>query len=75
MTKAADKTFLHHAREKRGRHQEDVAKKFKVSQATVSHWETGKYAPHPSIWEALAREYAVEVADLFRHFKKAKAAS
>lgn len=69
----SDKTFLHLAREKRGRHQDDVAKKFKVTQATVSNWELAKCVPHPSLWEAIAKEYGVEVDDLFEHFKEAKA--
>lgn len=59
------------AREDVGVSQEAVAERFGVSQASVSHWETGKAAPHPRIWSDLAKIYGVTTDDLFRWFRSA----
>lgn len=45
---------------------EELAGRLKVSTATVSAWETGRYTPHPRMIPKLARLLGVSPMDLTR---------
>lgn len=62
------------AREAKGLQQADLADKFSVTQATVSHWETGAATPHPSKWSEIAEVYDLPLKRVVAMFTGAKAA-
>jgi transcriptional regulator with XRE-family HTH domain len=61
------------ARERKGLNQSDIAEELDVTQATVSHWETGAATPHPSQWKDIASVYEISMSKLFDFFGEAKA--
>jgi transcriptional regulator with XRE-family HTH domain len=56
------------ARRRKDLQQSDIAAELEVTQATVSHWETGAATPHPSKWKAIADAYGISISKLFDIF-------
>lgn len=56
------------ARERQGLSQADIAERFGITQAAVSHWETGESMPHPMQWKAVADAYGLTVSKLAEIF-------
>lgn len=64
-------SFLAIARERKELSQDDVAAKLGVTQATVSHWETGAHPPHPTMLRPISKVYGVSVTRLLAFFYEA----
>lgn len=60
------------ARKRSDRKQRDIAVKLDVAQATVSNWESGVTAPHPSRWPAIAEAYGIPLSRLLAFFSEKK---
>jgi DNA-binding transcriptional regulator YiaG len=56
------------AREKLDKQQADMAAEFKVTQATISHWETGSATPHYSRWQEVSDRYGVPLKKVIAMF-------
>lgn len=55
---------------KRGMTQEQLAKKLKVTQSTVSQWCSGATAPQRKIWSKVAKALGISVEELLDCFDK-----
>lgn len=55
------------------RPQDLIAERLGVTQATVSHWETGTFVPSSKLWKRIARVYGIPYADLISYFGKVAA--
>lgn len=62
------RTALVEARDRQGLSQADIAERFGITQAGVSHWETGESTPHPTQWKGVADAYGVSVNRLIEIF-------
>lgn len=54
----------------RGLTQEQLAKKLKVSQQTISQWCVGATAPGRKLWSKVAKTLSVSVEQLLNCFEK-----
>lgn len=59
------------ARERKELNQSEVAEELGVTQATISHWETGATVPHPSQWKRISAVYGLSMAKLLDLFGEA----
>lgn len=70
---AKSREALARSREEQGLQQSDIADRFGVTQATVSHWETGAATPHYSKWGEIAKVYKVPLKRIIAMFTQAAA--
>ena len=70
-----DKTSpLTRARKRKGKSQDEFARLFDVTQATISNWESGSAAPDPAAWPHISEVYGVSLTKLLEFFTRARAA-
>ncbi len=55
------------------RPQDEIAGQLGVTQATVSHWETGTFVPSSKLWKRIARAYKMPYANLVAYFGRVAA--
>ena len=58
-------TMVKELREKKKLTQKDLAEKLRISDKTISKWETGKGLPDITLVAPLAEALGISVADLF----------
>ena len=56
--------FIAKSRKEKGITQEELAEKLKVTNKTISRWETGKYMPDLSLLSDLSNELGVSINDI-----------
>ena len=60
-----DAHLLCSLRERRGKSQRDLAKEVKVSQRTISRWESGAERCHPKYWDRIEAAFGIKIDQLF----------
>lgn len=65
---ATPRPDLVEARSRQGLSQADIADRFGMTQAGISHWETGESTPSPAQWKDVAKAYGVSVNKLIEIF-------